>query len=85
MPLKFVCDFKFHDVLQTTIIRWITNENEENEKIEKYSKKTVRIVYKSLCVLVSVCVCVCVCVCVRVITTYYCVWMYNWCLVYVCV
>ena len=29
--------FRFHEVLQTTIIRQITKENEEIEKIEKYS------------------------------------------------
>ena len=36
MPWKFVNDFWFHEVLQTTIIRQITKENEE---IEKYSQK----------------------------------------------
>ena len=25
MPLKFVCNLRFHEVLQTTIIRQITN------------------------------------------------------------
>ena len=39
----------------------------------------VRIVCKSLCVLVSVFVFV------WVIVVYYCAWMYKWCLVYVCV
>ena len=29
MPWKFVCDLRFHEVLQTTIIRQITKENEE--------------------------------------------------------
>ena len=32
MPLKFVCDLRFHGVLQTTIIRQITKGNEEIEK-----------------------------------------------------
>ena len=36
MPWKFVCDLRSHEVLQTTIIRQITKENEE---IEKYSQK----------------------------------------------
>ena len=35
MSWKFVCDFKFHEVLQTKIIRQITIENEEIEKVEK--------------------------------------------------
>ena len=39
MPRKFVCDLRFHEVLQTTIIRQITKGNEEIEKIEKYSQK----------------------------------------------
>ena len=34
MPWKFVCDLRFHRVLQTTIIWQITKGNEE---IEKYS------------------------------------------------
>ena len=33
MPWKFVCDLRFHEVLQTTIIRQIMKE------IEKYSQK----------------------------------------------
>ena len=36
MPWKFVCDLRFHEVLQTTIISQITKGNEEIEKIEKY-------------------------------------------------
>ena len=52
MPRKFVNDLRFHDVLQTKIIRHITKENEEIEKTEKCSKKTIRIVYKFLCVCV---------------------------------
>ena len=36
MPWKFVYDLRFHDVLQTTIIRQITRENEEIKKIKKY-------------------------------------------------
>ena len=35
MPWKFVCDLKFHEVLQRTIIRQLKKENEEIEKIEK--------------------------------------------------
>ena len=38
-----------------TFVRQITKWNEEIEKRKIYSKKTVGIVYKSLCVLVSVC------------------------------
>ena len=49
MPWKFFCDFRF----QTTIIRQITKENEEIEKNRKIQSKTVGIVYRSLCVLVS--------------------------------
>ena len=37
MPWKFVCDFRLHEVLQTTVIRQITKEKKEIEKIEKYS------------------------------------------------
>ena len=36
MPRKFVSDVMFHEVLQATIIRQITKENEEIGKIEKY-------------------------------------------------
>ena len=39
MPWKFVCDFWFHEISQTTIIRQITKGNEGIEKIEKYSQK----------------------------------------------
>ena len=45
----------------------------------KNTVKTVGIVYKSLCELLTVCVCVW-----GVIVVYYCVWTYKWCLVYVC-
>ena len=55
--------------------------NEEIGKNKNIQSKTVGIVYKSLCVLVSVCVCVCVCG--GVIVVYYSVWTYKWCLVYV--
>ena len=41
MPRKFVCDLRFHEVLQTTIIRQITKGNKEIEKIEKYSQKSL--------------------------------------------
>ena len=71
MPWKLVCDLRFHEILQTTIIRQIMKGN------RKKSKKLVRIVYKSLCA------CECMSV-VWVIVTYYCVRTYKWCLVYVC-
>ena len=58
MTWTFVCDLRFHEVLQKTIIRQITKENEKLEK-RKIQSKTVGIVYKLLCVLMSVCVCVC--------------------------
>ena len=48
MPWKFIGDLRFQKVLQTTIIRQITKKYEKIGKIEKYSQKTVRIVYKSL-------------------------------------
>ena len=51
----YVCDLRFHEVLQTAIIRQITKENEEIEKIEKYSQKPLELCI-NLCVLVSVCV-----------------------------
>ena len=41
MPWKFVCDLKLHGVLQTANLRQITKENEEIEKIEKYSQKSL--------------------------------------------
>ena len=43
MPWKFVCDLRFHKVLQTTIIRQITKENEKIKKIKKYSKRTLEL------------------------------------------
>ena len=39
MPWKFIYNLSFHEVLQTTIIRQITKENEEIGKIEKYNQK----------------------------------------------
>ena len=39
MPWKFVCDLRFHEILQTTI-RQITKENEE---IKKYSQKQLEL------------------------------------------
>ena len=58
MQWKFVCDLRFHEALQTTIIRQITKGN---EKIEKYSQKPLGL-YRCLyvCLWVSVCVRVCV-------------------------
>ena len=49
MPWKFVCDLRFHEVLQTTIIRQITKRNEE---IKKYNQKLLE-----LCT--NLCVCLC--------------------------
>ena len=43
MPWEFVRDFKFHEDLQTTIIRQMKKENEEIEKIEKCSQNTVKL------------------------------------------
>ena len=40
MPWKLVCNLRFYEVLQTTIIRQIMKENEE---IEKYSKKLLEL------------------------------------------
>ena len=77
MPWKFVCDIRFPEVLQTTIIKQITKENEKNESIEKYSQKLLE-----LSINLYVCMCVHVCVCVLVIVADYCVWTYKCCLVY---
>ena len=71
MPWKFVCDFWFHEVLQTTIVWQITKGNEKIEKIGKYCKKPL-----GLCRNLYVCLCVCVCVCVCVWEGYSCV---LWC------
>ena len=43
MLWKFVYELRFHKVLKTTIIRQIMKENEEIEKIEKYSQKPVEL------------------------------------------
>ena len=51
MPWKFIRDLRFHEVLQTIIIRQITKRNEEIEKIEKYSQKPLE-----LCTNLYVCV-----------------------------
>ena len=40
---KFVCDLRFLQVLQATIIRQILKENEEMEKIEKYGQKLLEL------------------------------------------
>ena len=47
MPWKFVCDLRFNEVLQTTIIRQITKGNEEIKKMRKIQSKAVGILYKS--------------------------------------
>ena len=54
MPWKFACDLWFHQVLQTAIIRQMTKKKKRNRKNRKIKSKTVRIEYKSLCVLMSV-------------------------------
>ena len=69
---KLVCDHRFHGVLQTTIIRQVTKDIDEIEKIEKYSQKKVRIVYNSWCVCVCVCACIRLCVCFCVCVSYIC-------------
>ena len=43
IPWKSVCDFGFHEVLQTMIIRQITKENEEIKKIKEYSQKPLEL------------------------------------------
>ena len=57
---KLVGDLKFHDVLQTTIIRQITKDNGEIGKIEKYSQKNVKIVYNCVAGWGYICVLLCV-------------------------
>ena len=64
MTWKFVSDLRFHEVLQTTIIRQITKENGGIEKIEKYRQKPLK-----LCTNLYVCSCVCVCVCFKITST----------------
>ena len=39
----FVYDVRFHDVMLTTIIKQLTKDNEEIEKIEKYNVRIVNI------------------------------------------
>ena len=34
MPWKFACDFRFHEVLQTTIIRQITKEKGSSSLVD---------------------------------------------------
>ena len=46
MPWKFVCELRFHEILQTTIVRLITKENEEIEEIEKYSQKPLDCIFR---------------------------------------
>ena len=43
IPWKLVCDLRFHEVFQTTIIRQITKGNEVIEKVEKYSQKPLEL------------------------------------------
>ena len=62
MAWKFVCELRFHKLLQTLIIRQITKGNEEIPKIKKYSKKSLEL-----------CTNLCMCMCVWVIIAYYCV------------
>ena len=71
MPWKFVGDVRFHEVLQTSIIRQITKRNEEIEKIEK--------------LLLCTNLYVCLSLWWGVILANYCVWMCKWCLIYMCV
>ena len=73
MPWKSICILRFHEFLQTTILRQITKENEE---IDKLSQKPLQ-----LCTNLYGCLWVCVW---GVIVVYYCVRTYNWCEVYVC-
>ena len=57
MPWTFVCDLRFHEVLQTAIIRQIMKESKEIEKIKKIQSKPFE-----LCTNLYACLCVCVCV-----------------------
>ena len=84
MPWQFVCDHKFHEVLQKTIIRQIAKEKVEMEKIEKYSQIPLEM-YRNLFMCLWVSACLCICVFVWVIVAHYCVWTYKWPLLYVCV
>ena len=43
MSLKFVCDLRLHEDLQTKIVRQIRKENEEIEKIETYTQKPLKL------------------------------------------
>ena len=55
MQWKFVCDLRFQEVLQTTIIRQITKENEKIGKIEKYSQNSLELfTNRYVCVCVGV-------------------------------
>ena len=62
--------YRFHEVLQLTIIRQIMKKDEETEK---YSQKPLE-----LCKNLLVCLCVCMHVFVWVTVTWYCVWMCKW-------
>ena len=72
MPWKFVCDLRFHEVLQITIIRQITKGNEKSKNTFKNRWDCVEIFTSAcecVCVFVYVCFCVgysCVLLCVNV-------------------
>ena len=61
MPWKLVCDFQFHEVLQTTIIRQITKENSFRYLPDDESNMFLLLLLL-LFIYIYVCVCVCVCV-----------------------
>ena len=54
MSWKSVCDLRFHEVLQTTIISQITKGNEESEKMKNAVKNSWN------CVQIFICACQCV-------------------------
>ena len=60
MTWKFVLDLRVQEVLQITIITQIMKDNEEIEKIEKYSQKPLELC-TNLYVRLWLCVCACVC------------------------
>ena len=44
LPWKFGCDLRFHEILQTTIIRQITKKKKSKKKKGKVQRKTFGIV-----------------------------------------